>query len=136
MSDGEVTNDREGASYGDFAQFIDSGAVLGYGSEAGGRMRENHSYIYDYDTGKDAISRIDEENLKAIAQDMGVMYLNMNSGNSALPEMIELIKQQSTTIVEKGEGAEKYVDIYYYFAAVLAVMLLVETVIFIRKGRM
>ena len=62
ISDGEVTNERKSdTSYADFAGYIDSGAVLGYGTESGGRMKENYRYIYDYETGQDAVSKIDEE---------------------------------------------------------------------------
>ncbi len=136
ISDGEVTNSNMEMSYSEFAQYIDSGAVLGYGSEAGGKMKENHNYVYDYDTHDDAISRIDEENLKRIADEMNIKYLNMNSGNAALSGVLEIIKEQSTTVVEKGDGAERYIDTYYYFAALLAMMLLAETIVFIRKGRL
>ena len=136
ISDGEVTNENMEMSYSEFAQFIDSGAVLGYGSEAGGKMKEYHSYVYDYETHDDAISRIDEDNLKRIADEMGVQYLNMNGSNTDLAGIIEIIKEQSATVVEQGDGAERYVDIYYYFAALLAAMLLVETIVFIRKGRL
>ncbi len=137
ISDGEVTNERKSdTSYADFAGYIDSGAVLGYGSESGGRMKENYRYIYDYETGQDAVSRIDEENLRSIAEDLGVTYLNLNDGNAALAGLIEIIKEQSQTVVERADGAERYVDTYYYYAALLTVMLLIETVIFIRKGRL
>nr|WP_297704160.1 VWA domain-containing protein [uncultured Butyrivibrio sp.] len=137
ISDGEVTNERKSdTSYADFAGYIDSGAVLGYGTESGGRMKENYRYIYDYETGQDAVSKIDEENLRSIAEDLGVTYLNLNDGNAALAGLIEIIKEQSQTVVERADGAERYVDTYYYYAALLAVMLLIETVIFIRKGRL
>ncbi|WP_029232414.1 vWA domain-containing protein [Butyrivibrio sp. VCB2006] len=136
LSDGEVTNDSLEGSYEEFAQYIDAGAVLGYGSEAGGKMKEYHSYVYDYDTHDDAISRIDEENLKRIANEMGVQYMNMNGGNTALTGLIEMIKEQSATVVEQADGAERYVDTYYYYAAVLAAMLILETAVFIRKGRL
>ncbi len=137
ISDGEVTNERnEKVSFADFVKYVDSGAVLGYGSESGGKMKEEFGYIYDYDQGHDAISKIDEENLKKIAQELDVQYLNLNEGNASLTGLIEIIKEQSATVVEKADGAERYVDTYYYFAAALAVMLLIETVIFIRKGRL
>ena len=61
---------------------------------------------------------------------------NLNDGNAALAGLIEIIKEQSQTVVERADGAERYVDTYYYYAALLAVMLLIETVIFIRKGRL
>lgn len=137
ISDGEVTNPNEQpVDYSEFADFINSGAVLGYGSPEGGKMKEGHGYVYDYDTYSDAISRIDEDNLKSIASDMGLVYLNMNSGNSSLQGAIEMLKEQSATVVETGDGAERYIDTYYYYAVLLIIMLLVEAVIFIRRGRL
>ena len=136
LSDGEITNNIELISYEDLARYVDSGAVLGYGSAFGGRMRENYSYIYDYQNSTTAISRIDEDNLKQIAEDLGISYLNVNGGNTGIQGLIEIIREQSATIVEHGDGAERYVDIYYYFAAALFVMLLMETALFIKRGRL
>lgn len=136
ISDGEVTNDKEVTSFADLAPLVDSGAVLGYGSAQGGKMKEGYSYIYDYDSHSDAISKIDEDNLKKVADELGVQYLNLNGGNAALTGLIELIKQQSATITEKGIGAERYIDTYFYFAAALVVMLLMELAVFIRRGRL
>ncbi len=49
MSDGEITNGKELRDYSELAQYIDAGAVLGYGSEAGGRMSDTYGYDYVYD---------------------------------------------------------------------------------------
>ena len=138
ISDGEVTNERETVSYADLADMIDTGAVLGYGSIEGGKMKNgySYSYIYDYDNHGDAISKMDEDNLKKVAEEFDVQYLNLNGGNAALAGLIELIKQQSATVVEQGFGAERYIDTYYYYALALAVMLVIELVIFIRRGRL
>ncbi|WP_175560270.1 vWA domain-containing protein [Butyrivibrio sp. YAB3001] len=136
ISDGEITTEEGKTSYAELSKYIDSGAVLGYGSENGGKMKEGYDYIYDPETHKDALSKIDEENLKQIAEDLGVQYLNMNGGNAGLKGLIEIIKEQSTTIVEQGDGAEKYIDTYYIFAALLAAMLMIEGLVYIRKGRL
>jgi Ca-activated chloride channel family protein len=138
ISDGEITNGKELVDYSELSQYIDSGAVLGYGSESGGKMRESfgYGYVYDYDTYSDAISRIDEENLNKIASDLGVTYLNMNSGNTALEGAVELIKESSKTVIESGMGAEIERDIYYFFAYPLILMVLFEIVIFVRRGRL
>jgi Ca-activated chloride channel family protein len=57
--------------------------VLGYGTDDGARMHVyvGHDetadlYIYDYDSETDAISRIDEENLGRLADQMGVGYMH------------------------------------------------------------
>jgi Ca-activated chloride channel family protein len=138
ISDGEITNNKQLKDYSELAQYIDSGAVLGYGSEQGGKMKETYgySYVYDYSTHKDAMSKIDEENLKTIAEQLGLQYLNMNSGNVALSGAVELIKESSKTVIESGSGAEIAKDIYYFFAYPLILILFTEIVMFVRRGRM
>ncbi len=138
ISDGEITNGKELKDYSDLAQYIDAGAVLGYGSEHGGKMKEGYGYsfVYDYSTHQDAISKIDEGNLQKIAEQLGLQYINMNSGNVALSGAVELIKESSKTVIESGTGAEIQRDIYFYFAYPLIIMLFVEIVMFVRRGRM
>ncbi len=137
MSDGEITNGKELRDYSELAQYIDAGAVLGYGSETGGKMKDTYGYdyVYDYGEHKDAISRIDETNLQKVAEDLGLTYMNMNSGNVALRGAVEVIKESSKTVIETGEGAEIQTDIYYWFAIPLALMLLVELWYIVRRGR-
>ncbi len=138
ISDGEITNGRQLKNYSELAQYIDAGAVLGYGSPEGGKMKESYgySYVYDYQTHKDAISKIDEENLGKIAEQLGLEYLNMNSGNVSLSGAVELIKESSKTVIESGKGAEIQKDIYYFFTYPLIILLFAEIVIFVRRGRM
>ena len=136
ISDGELTNQNEVSSYEKLASKVDMGAVLGYGSSDGGLMKYDYGYIYDDETGESAVSRIDEESLKKLAGELDVEYLNMNSGNFGLAGILELIRQQSGTVVETGIGAERYNDTYYYFAIVLLFCLFVEAAYFIRKGRL
>ena len=138
ISDGEITNGKELVDYSNLAQYIDAGAVLGYGSENGGKMKDSYgyNYVYDYNTHKDAISRIDEENLNKIATDLGITYMNMNSGNTALDGAVEIIKESSKTVIESGSGAEIEKDIYFFFVYPLVIMVIAEIVIFVRRGRL
>ncbi|MCR5670345.1 MAG: VWA domain-containing protein [Butyrivibrio sp.] len=137
ISDGEITNGKELVDYSDFAQYINAGAVLGYGTAEGGKMKEgSYGNVYDYNTHKDAVSCINEDNLKTIAEDLGVSYINLNSGNASLMGTVEIIKESSKTIIENGDGAEVYKDLYYFFAIPLALMLLVEIYYMFRKGRL
>ena len=62
------------------SQLINGGAVLGYGTAAGGRMAITAAFetgdIVDPSTGQPAISVIDEEQLAAISNQLGVPYLH------------------------------------------------------------
>ena len=138
ISDGEITNGKELKDFGELGQYVDAGAVLGYGSAEGGRMKDSYGsgYIYDYSTHKDAVSRIDEENLKKIAEGLGIEYMNMNNGNSSLIGSVELIKESSKTIIENGNGAEVRKDIYFYLAYPLMLMIMVEIILVARRGRL
>ena len=138
ISDGEITNGSELKDYSDLAQYIDAGAVLGYGSQEGGKMKTNTGYgnLYDYNLRQDAVSRIDEENLNKIASDLGITYINMNNGNAGLKGAVELIRESARTVIETGDGAEVEKDIYYIFAIPLALMLLLEIYLVALRGRL
>jgi len=115
LSDGEITKaDVTQESFAEIAQYLDGGAVMGYGTEAGGIMTiENYytgeeSVVMDYSVypTSPAISRIDEKNLKAMAQDMGVSYVNMSTPGVLDLEVEKLktyIKTQKPEKVETGE---------------------------------
>lgn len=140
ISDGEITNGNELNSYAELKQYVDSGMVLGYGTESGGKMNDgHHRNIVDPTTGKDAMSVIDEKNLKSIADDLGVTYLHMTGkgdDNAAIDGALEYIKAASMSVTDSIDGVEKYKDIYYIFAGILAVLLLAEACILVRRGRL
>ena len=83
FSDGEQSV-RRSFAFGAVGKKINGGAVLGYGTTEGGKMRDfwgrdfstGDDYIYDYNTGTDAISRIDETNLRTVAEQLGVAYVH------------------------------------------------------------
>ncbi len=142
LSDGEITNEKELESYSDISSMIDYGAVLGYGTEKGGKM---HAVTYDgmkelvtdYSNRDDpdyaAISKIDEKNLKQIADDLGVSYIPMGE-TSRLDSLLNTIRKETTGEVEE-DRIEGYTDTYYYFAIALLAMLILEMLLYRRKER-
>ncbi len=137
MSDGENTNGKETESYAELSEYISGGAVIGYGSDTGGRMRnKNGGYIYDGDAGQFALSRIDEENLKKIASDLGISYINSSSDRDGLKGVITTIRENARTVTDHKTGVTSYRDVYYIFAILLACIILYEMVRIIRKGRL
>ncbi len=81
LSDGEQTTGPPPRSFRRLRGAIAGGAVLGYGTEEGGPMLrytsagyQFDSYILDYDTGQPALSHIDEDTLRTIADQLGVRY--------------------------------------------------------------
>ena len=135
ISDGEITNDDALSSFSEIRQYIDGGAVLGYGTEQGGKM-----YVYDYFSddlevvqdesdfpSTDAISKIDEKNLKAIAKDLGISYKNMNKNDTddVIDEIIKEITKNTVSSLDK-KSLSGYRDTYYIFVIPLLLILIYE----------
>jgi Ca-activated chloride channel family protein len=142
IGDGEITSKTGGIiSLNLLSSKIDNGAVLGYGTTEGGKMKvETYSgsgqYEYLKDKSeypyKDAISRIDEENLNVIAKDLGIDYIHMTS-TSNINKKIDEINRIKTLSDPTSEYA--YSDIYYYFSFLLIPMLLFEVILDRRSYR-
>lgn len=140
FSDGENTNDDEMESFSDMASMIDYGAVLGYGTEKGGQM-----YVTDYsgelellldysdwdNYGEAAISKMDEKNLKQLADDMKVTYLPMGK-TSRLDSVLQEIRKETAGDTEEND-IEGYEDTYYYFAIALLAMIVLEMILYRKK---
>lgn len=135
ISDGEITDGSELESFADLEPLVDSGAVLGYGTEKGGEMVYDDwgSYVRDPDTNQHAISKMDEGNLKKIAEDLDIDYIHMDD-TSNIRYLIESIKSGSSLTIEKSDTVT-YKDTYFYYAIPLAVLILLELVLFIRRGK-
>lgn len=108
LGDGEQTTGDDPEPMDGIADLIDGGAVWGYGTSGGGPMREtrgywtdeNVEYIVDPSTGSDALSKIDEGNLKDIANDMGVDYVHRTAGSAAsfdFPDVDRVVEERQET---------------------------------------
>lgn len=139
ISDGEITNGDKLKSFAECGEYVDMGAVLGYGTESGGKM-----YVMNYedkleplqDTSvypyKDAISKIDEANLNSVATDLGVQYLHVTSDTDTgkmLNDIKKACSQEETE--EKKEGRK---GIYYYFTLPLILLFTYEIIEIKRKA--
>ena len=82
---------------------------------------------------KPAVSKIDESNLKSIADDLEVSYINMNDSQNIDP-VLEKIQRENTGDSKTGK-VNGFVDIYYIFAAIFAVLLMLDFGDVRRKAR-
>ncbi len=89
LGDGEQTSGEPPAPLGVDPSLVNGGAVLGYGTSAGGQMRQTgvpgsraDDWLLDPGTGKPARSVIDEAQLGAIAGALGVPYHHRAPGES------------------------------------------------------
>jgi Ca-activated chloride channel family protein len=131
LGDGEQTSGTQPGSFAELATVVDGGAVLGYGTENGGPMKQytgyddgtDPGYIQDYSTGSDAISRIDERALGTIAEQLGVPYLHRDADTSvaAATEDVRVgdVERPSEVPATPGE--------FYWIAAIpLAALAIVD----------
>ena len=142
ISDGEITNNENLKSFAELKKYVDGGAVLGYGTTNGGYMKVTDRYsgstsyledktdysIYPYPK---AVSKIDEINLKAIANDMGIDYINMSKQANVNSKINEVKKKyEDASSVENKNG---YTDLYFVFAVPLLGLLVYEFVVYKKK---
>ncbi len=138
ISDGEIT--KEGEKLEDFSKiskYVSNGAILGYGTKSGGKMirsiyedqpSSSRYYVSYYDenyNSVDAISKLDEDNLKQIASDLKVDYIQMNK-KSKIDDKIDEIKEKIADSQSEEERMNTYKDIYYYFSIPLAILLIID----------
>lgn len=138
LGDGEQTASSEPAPF-DVEDLVDGGAVLGYGTEKGGRMALTRG---DGSTGEDVedaegnpgVSTIDEEQLQTIADELGVPYTHRTGGGIG-PAMTDADPGSTT----EGEGAEIeiHTSVIWVFAVLLVLLLAVDLALVAREiGRL
>ena len=108
FGDGEQTAAQDPAPFDIASQLINGGAVLGYGTAAGGRMAITAAFetgdIVDPSTGQPAISVIDEEQLAAISNQLGVPYLHRTRRRRpAIVEGVRLKELAPLRATDSGE---------------------------------
>lgn len=144
ISDGEITQDIDLQSHPDLKDYIDGGAVLGYGTHEGGRMYApiyagsnvmEELYYYDDNFNRQtALSVIDEGNLKSIASDMGFDYIHMTSQNkidNTLNRIMTLI--QTAGNAEKEDSTAGASDTFFYLLFLLIPLLAADFIYYKRK---
>ena len=141
VSDGEIAGDNENIkSFKKCSKYVDDGAVLGYGSTEGGKMTVedydgNNTYLQYYDEEsyerKTAVSKIDEKNLKKIADDLGVDYIKMDKQKNIDKKLESILKDAKKNVSESDRTL--YNDIYYIFVIPLIIVLGWEYINYRRK---
>ena len=127
ISDGEVTDESKIESYSSISQYINGGAVLGYGTTAGSPIYiSSESGIkstlkYNSDT---VISKIDENNLKSIASDLNIPYIQMKEYTNidSILSPIKSLNDYSPQTIDKAN----YDDTYYIFVFLMIPFFLID----------
>jgi len=138
LGDGEQTSGAAPVSFAALAPLLTGGAVLGYGTAQGGVMREFDggfvdpsgpaNYIQDFSAGApvDAVSRIDEAQLAAIAGELGVGYTHRTAAES-LDGVLAEFDVGDATVDDGARGVRT--ELYWIPAIPLGLIALVEIVL-------
>jgi Ca-activated chloride channel homolog len=109
LGDGEQTAAQDPRPFDIDGQLVNGGAVLGYGTAAGGRMAITAAFekgdIVDPATGQPALSVIDEKQLAAVANQLGVPYVHRTSDDNGLG-IVEAVKLKELAPLRATDSAE------------------------------
>lgn len=129
LSDGENTDGQDTEPFDAVRQYVAGGGVLGYGTLEGGPMKarggQNDGQYLTGDDGQQARSMIDEQQLQAIAQQMGVPYLHRTAPGESLEETMAGITLKPVPIRTRSR-APSFQDWYWVAAIPLAVLFIWE----------
>lgn len=145
LGDGEQTSAKAPEAIRLDAGLVDGGAVLGYGTAEGGRMKENTGqrsgqddagYIQDRTsgTGSDALSVIDEGRLQGIAGQLGVPYVHRSAGDPVAPMMQAADPGELQRAPADGDVGGR-TELYWLLAAGAFLLALRETFLVLRQWR-
>ncbi len=133
FSDGEVTKPTDTPfDYESLAELVDGGAVIGYGTDEGGIIKDEFGVVYNTQTYEKAISYIDEDGLEEMAEGLGIEYIHRKK-NTILTPLITQIKASSGTITEQRDDYITYHDTHFKYVPYLAGLLVLELIIDIRE---
>jgi Ca-activated chloride channel family protein len=126
FGDGEQTASSSPESFQASAELTDAGVVFGYGTDTGGPMRvtritsSGQSEYIEYQ-GSRAMSVIDEQALRKIANDLGVGYQRRAAGVA-----LDLPTAPTTTTTTTSGTVGSVTELYWIIAIVIMVLLAIE----------
>lgn len=136
LGDGEQTASSAPGSFAALAPYLNGGGVLGYGTSAGGPMMQfdgfddqysQKGYIQDYSSGAptDAISKIDETELRTIAGQLGVDYTHRTQPGD-VASLVSGIDVGKISVSPGRPGGP--LELYWIFAIPLGLLVLLELI--------
>ncbi|WP_193605933.1 VWA domain-containing protein [Nocardioides dongkuii] len=131
MSDGENTGGGRQQTYKPLTLLaVDGGAVLGYGSKKGARMpaeedRPAAGWVTDAARGRDAVSRIDQRNLRRVADQLDAPYLH-RTRPGGLEDLAATWTDQFRESTQDGVEVPNALQLYWMFALALLPLALLD----------
>lgn len=134
ISDGE---DHDPKSEKVIQQLYDDGVIVetvGVGSPDGSPIMEPGSTEYKRDAnGQTVISKLNEQELQAIAQKTGGEYHHLDDINATVNTVVTLLDGMEKKAIDAGQGERQYSSFYMFFLLPAFLMLLAEIFIPERK---
>lgn len=146
FGDGEQTSGKAPEALSLDGGLVGGGAVLGYGTPEGGRMKENTGHAFGHEegvpyikdttsgTGKDALSVMDEGRLKWIAGQLGVPYVHRSAGDPVELMMQGVGPRDFPPAPEDGDGGGR-TELYWLLAAAAFLLGLREALLVVGQWR-
>lgn len=141
LGDGEQTAGAPLSTFAPIAEYLDGGAVLGYGTAEGAKMIDTNGYdntatgnimALDPATGElvPAVSKANEATLKNIASQLKVTY---QYRNQAGPLTATFQASKAPNLIDKSQHIVHYLNLYWLLAIPLAGVLFWEWQILLGK---
>lgn len=134
ISDGEANQDEKIEGFSTLKKYLNGGAVLGYGTSKGGNMKVPTYSGYETVTdsmGNPAVTKLNEDNLVEIANQMDVSYVHMKNQSNIDSVISDILSDLELTEAENVIVA--YRETYYYLLPFLIVLLIWDFVHYKRK---
>ncbi|TRW78230.1 VWA domain-containing protein [Mycolicibacterium sp. 018/SC-01/001] len=140
MGDGNVGPQATSTPFELPTDQIAGGAVLGYGTQAGGTIPAsvaNGQKLYYAQPGSSTFltSAIDENRLRSIAESLGVKYFHREAGQDLTPVLPPVSSSFMADTTLPPDEATSRVELYWVFAVLASVLLFVEVVLTVREYR-
>ena len=148
ITDGEQTDTRARRSYSALRGYLDDAFTVGVGSTQGGRIpltaagvsatqqdtEGQERWVEDPTTGKPGVSKMDEKNLKAIADELGGTYLPIDARHTAAAGASERASRRYTLTSAPKPGT-RTTPVVWPLAIALTMLTLWELAAWMLSGR-
>lgn len=133
ITDGEQTSARTRRTFSSLRRYADDAFTLGVGSTEGGQVPlieagasgapdDGQRWATDPATGQPGVSRMDEANLKAIADEMGGAYVRLDSGTTATAA-VSATRSERYAVTETAKTRTRTTPVVWPFAIALVALL-------------
>ena len=144
FTDGEQTSSTQRRTYSSLRAYVDDAFTVGVGSTQGGQVPyiadgfnttdPSHPWSIDPATGKPGVSKLDESNLKAIADEVSGTYLHLDA-QQTMRNGLSDARSKQWRITQTPKEHQRMSPITWPFALALSILLMWEGLAWVAKTR-